>query len=233
MRSLSRPLSLLTAALAVFAAAHTARADSATLVGLQDTSPGVFSGFTLDFGTGTPETALVSDTVFTLAVDDAPAPTGTATFLSYSQNVASLNMPNPLFGQPGQPQFLPTGPISVSIVPGTSGASSYLFDGGTTPPSAVFSTTEDYLISWTGDLTLLGLGGPNGGSIVFPSTSVGTIAYQTSVSGTIHQEWSGTFTGLGFPIDYTCVVNTVFTPEPASLGLLFVAALALRRRRTA
>jgi|ERR1043166_8903468 hypothetical protein len=200
--------------LAVLALSSVTRANVVALSALQAASPD--STFTLSSGGQGLPSSFISNTTYTLQVDDGSGRTTGAQFLSYYQNVAPLTLPD------GQGGYVNTGNLTVEIEPGTSGIGSY--DALT----GAFTTSETYKITYTGDLTAIGL--QNGGFVEFPSTSTGIITFdaQDPSIGTISQHWSGTYSPLA--LDYACEVYTAF-PEPASLGLLGLALLALRRRR--
>jgi hypothetical protein len=69
----------------------------------------------------------------------------------------------------------------------------------------VFSTTEQYEISFTGDLSLLGITSP----VVLPSASTGTV--NGDGSGTIQMLWGDENVQVGALIfSYTCEVNALF-----------------------
>ena len=201
-------------AIAIAASSTAVRGNVIALNAVQAAAPQ--STFTLSFSGQPLPSSYISNTTFSLQLDDQPR-AGAAQFLSYNQNVAPLTLPD------GQGGYVSTGDITVEIEPGTSGGGSYDVSSG------LFTTTEIYKISYTGDLTSIGLG--NGGFVEFPSTSSGTISFDPILPGvgTIHQQWSGTYSPLG--LDYSCEVFTTF-PEPASLGLLGFAILAIRRKRS-
>jgi len=195
-------------------AATSAQANIISLTANQVATP--VSTFTLSFSGQPLPSSYISNTHFQMDVDGAVAPSGLARFNSYYQNVDPLTLPD------GQGGYVNTGNLTVQIVPGSSGVSSF------NPATGEFTTTETYQIDYTGDLTSIGLG--NGGSVFFPSTSTGVITFNPidPTQGTISQHWSGRYDPLG--LDYTCVVNTAF-PEPAALSLLGLAGLAIIRRR--
>jgi hypothetical protein len=196
-------------------------ASPATLLGTQDYTPGNESYFSLNFvDFGLLRQSAITSTNFALQFDSDPNPTGSASFLSYDQNVDPVFLPNPT---PGEPD-ISTGPITVEIIPGSSGVSSY------DPLTGIFSTTELYKVTYTNDLSQFGLTDPNH-EVILPSTSTGVIIYDTVDSGRIQQTWLGRFDLNGLVIDFQCAVNTVFTPEPTTASLLGLAGLALLRRR--
>lgn len=180
-------------------------------------APTPASTFQLSFAGNPLPSSFISNTSFSLTVDNEPAGTGAASFQSYYQDVAPLTIPD------GQGGFVNTGDLTIEIVPGSSGISSY--DAGT----GIFTTTETYKVSYTGDLTAIGLG--NGGFVLFDSTSIGTIAFDVNDPsiGTVVQNWQGTYLPLG--LDYACSVNATF-PEPAAISLLGLGMLAVLRRRS-
>lgn len=180
-------------------------------------APNPASTFQLSFAGNPLPSSFISNTSFALTVDNEPVGTGAASFQSYYQDVAPLTIPD------GQGGFVNTGDLTVEIVPGSSGISS--FDAGT----GIFTTTETYKISYTGDLTSIGL--ENGGFILFPSTSTGIIAFDPidPSIGTVVQNWQGTYLPLG--LDYTCSVHANF-PEPAAISLLGLGMMAVLRRRS-
>ena len=183
-----------------------------------DLRPGFESSFTFDFGNGFLETAMISNTQFTLEVDPVSLPGGSAEFKSYYQEIASINLPDPFGGT----DPIPTGNITVEILPGTGGQGSYNFATGE------FTTSEVYRVHFSGDLSAYGL---TDGFVDLPSFSTGTITLEESV-GTIQQRWEGeyTFPGSSVTIQYRCAVNTQIVPEPNALGLLLGGVCLLARR---
>lgn len=208
-----RSLRFSTVVLALAGFSSVAQANVMALNAVQAAAPD--STFTLSFAGQPLPSSFISNTQFSLQIDDQPR-AGSAQFLNYYQNVAPLTLPD------GQGGYVNTGNLTVEIEQGTSSGGSYDVATG------LFTTTETYKITYTGDLTAIGLG--NGGFVEFPSTSTGVISFNPVLPGmgTIHQQWSGTYSPLG--LDYTCEVFTTF-PEPASLGLLGLVIVALRRRR--
>lgn len=154
-------------------------------------NPAAANFFTLDFGDGTPRDAQITDTVYDLRIDEVD---GTARFVRYLQFIDPIEIPA------GPGITLSTGDITVEVVLDSSIGS---YDDG----SGAFATSEDYKISFTGDLSLIGFTSP----VVLPSTSGGTVSFDnTGTVGTIDQIWSGdTQVGM-FPLHYECRVNTTF-----------------------
>jgi hypothetical protein len=147
--------------------------------------------FTLDFGDGTPRSAQITDTYYDLQID---ATTGTARFTRYEQFIDPIEIPI------GPGVFLSTGELTVRIVPGTS-------TGNYVPGTGVFSTSEQYEISFTGDLSALGFFSP----VILPSTSTGQIVFDTPSDGRIGQTWEGDVMVGPIPLGYQCQVNTIFS----------------------
>ncbi|RIK65735.1 MAG: hypothetical protein DCC65_12065 [Planctomycetota bacterium] len=201
------------AALVVFSAAGTAQAGLVSLFATQNQD--LESSFTLDFGEfGGPRSALISQTEFQLDLNPDAAPGLSAAFASYSQSADPLALPNPFGGDD-----LSTGPLTISI------EESY---GGTYNSLTGQVTTSDlYRIEFTGDLSSLGIFSP----VLLPGTSTGLVTFNGPNSGDIALNWSGTHTIGGLSFNYVCATNTTFTPEPASLALLGLGAMMLRRRR--
>lgn len=196
-----------------FVVAAPASAEPVNLFALQAAAPD--STFTLSFSGQALPSSFISNTNFQLELDSAIAG-GTARFVNYYQNVAPLTLPD------GQGGFVNTGDLTVTVVPGSSGIGT--FDSLT----GAFTTSETYRIDYTGDLRPIGL--DDGGTVYFDSTSNGLVTFDNldPSFGSIEQHWSGYYMPLG--LDYTCQVYSVF-PEPASMTLLALGALALRRRR--
>lgn len=200
--------------------ATSAMAEPRIFIGSLDLTPGFESTFMLDFGGGFVENTMISDTNFTLQVDAEAGANGSAEFLSYFQIIDSINLPDPL----GSPDPVPTGQITVEILPGTSSGGTYNAITG------AFTTSETYRIHYTGDLSVYGL---TDGFVDLPSSSSGLITFETATSGRIMQQWEGTYTfpGTTVSLAYTCRVNTQFVPEPASwMAIAFAGLFAIRRR---
>jgi hypothetical protein len=197
----------------------TVQADPVVYQARHDSSPGYESHFTFDFGGGFTETAAITNTEFSLWIDDLVLPSGDARFLSYFQEIDSVNLPDPQGGTTP----IPTGQITVEIVGGTSGNGTY------NPSTGAFSTSEVYRIHFNGDLSAYGL---TAGYVDLPSTSQGTISFENNL-GRIQQRWEGsyTFPGSNVSVNYQCAANTVIVPEPASaIGLGVLASIwGLRR----
>lgn len=201
------------AALAVFATAGSAQAGLVSLFATQNQA--LESSFTLDFGEfGGPRSALISETEFQLDLNPEAAPGLSAAFASYNQSADPLALPNPFGGAD-----LSTGPLTISI------EESY---GGTFNALTGEVTTSDlYRIEFTGDLSSLGIFSP----VLLPGSSTGVVSFATPNTGDIALNWAGTHNIGGLTFGYVCATNTTFTPEPASLALLGIGAMLLRRRR--
>ncbi len=212
----SRTLMAVTLLAAVGGVAHAA---PQTFVATLDQSTGFESSFTFDFGGGFLQSAAISDTEFTLQVDPEGSAVGSAQFLSYAQQIESIDLPNPTGGSP-----IPTGALTVEVLQATAGVGSY--DAAT----GAFSTSETYRIHYTGDLSAYGL---VGGFVDLPSQSTGMISSDGGVER-ITQNWDGTYTfpGTNVSLAYTCQVHTQVVPEPTSWLLLSILGLAgITRRR--
>ncbi len=150
--------------------------------------------FTLDFQDGTPRNAEISATNFDLRLD---AKTGAALFVSYQQQIDSIDIPI------GGGLTIPTGEITVRVVPGSSTGT---FDA----EANTFSTQEDYEISFTEDLSAIGFVSP----VILPSSSTGTVTFDPTTGiaqiGQISQIWEGETQVGAFPLLYRCEVNTTF-----------------------
>lgn len=158
----------------------------------------------IDFGLVT--TAKIISTDFDLEVD---AQAGTARFTSYEQFVEPLMLPGPNNTQ------ISTGDLTVRIVPGSSNGT---YNGAT----GNFATSEQYEISFTGDLSAFGLASP----VTLPSSSTGTVS-DANGRRTIEMSWSGVGQ-LANPIvpgapplnfSYTCRSNNVYRVAVAALNL--------------
>lgn len=157
------------------------------------------SSFTLsfpDFG-GFSTEALITSTEFDLQVDPTA---GTAAFTYYYQHADSLVIPI------SQTEFAVTGPLRIEIEPGSSAGT---FD----PLTGEFSTTENYVIYFAGDLSVFGLESP----VVLPGNSSGVVTDDGSLSvGSVELAWlgQGVLTPDGgqtlISFDYRCDVNAEF-----------------------
>jgi hypothetical protein len=179
---------------------------SAAEVSLETRDDLARSSFTLDFGDGSPRSAVITTSEIDLRIDPD---TGAAFFAYYHQVAEPLLLPIPV-----EPFFVSTGPMIIETVPGSS-------SGTFNPADGTFSTTEDYVIYFEGDLSMLGFESP----VVFEGASAkdpGGASSQgqlTNVagdyeSGDVALNWSGTFE-LSFPsgpvpFEYRCAVNATF-----------------------
>jgi len=193
---------------AVFAgamiAAATAQAQVQVLTATED--PAKESSFTLTFTDfQLDSSANIISTDFDLEID---ADAGTARFTSYLQEIEPLTLPGPT--QEG----ISTGDLTVRIVPGSS-------SGTYNPNTGEFSTSEQYEISFTGDLSAFGITSP----VTLPSSSTGTVVNQNG-SRTIEMSWAGVGQlanplqpGTPLNFNYTCRVNTVYSVASVGLGI--------------
>lgn len=156
--------------------------------------------FTLDFGAGVGRSSgHITSTDYALEVDpDA----GTSRLVGYYQKVESLD----LFG-------VPTGEITVEIVPGSS-------TGTYNKETREFTTTELYRVFFTADLSAFGLFSP----VELPSTSIGTVDISTERGAShVNLQWAGSSDIIpGQEFSYVCEVNTAFTssiPQILDIGL--------------
>lgn len=166
-------------------AAGTARAADVALLATHDATQ--TNEFSFIFGTepGQRSTAQISDTHFELQVEPV---VGSARFVRYDQQIQPLTLPG----------GYSTGDITVHIVPGSSSGT---YDAET----GAFSTTEQYEISFTGDLSPIGLFSP----VVLPSSSNGTVT--GGDNGTIQLLWGDENVQVGpLVFSYTCEVNALF-----------------------
>lgn len=210
---LATRFSRITALGLVLCLASAARADIISLNATQN--PALESSFTFDFGAfGGPRSALISQTDFTLNLDPGAAPGQSAAFASYAQTVDSISLPNPQGGDD-----LPTGVLTISIEQSYGGT----YDQGT----GMVTTNDLYRIEFTGDLSALGIFSP----VFLPGESNGLVTFDTATTGDIALNWDGVGNISGIDFSYVCATHTTFTPEPASLALLGLAGLMIRRRR--
>lgn len=164
--------------------------------------------FTLNFGeAGGIASGNITSTDYGLEVDPV---VGTARLVEYYQEVDSIT----LFGQ------FPTGDMIIEVVEGTS-------EGTYDPETRVFTTSEDYAVHFSGDLSAFGLESP----VVLPSTSTGTLDLTTGrFSSHVDLNWNGVGQ-LNNPADpknpiefsYTCEINTNFTARAGQLIQLTLA----------
>lgn len=147
--------------------------------------------FTLDFGDGVDRVAQITDTTYDLRLNEAA---GTAQFVSYEQFIEPIEIPL-------APGFsVSTGDLTIRIV---AGSSSGTFDSAI----GVFTTSEQYEISFTGDLSALGFFSP----VILPSTSSGTVTYATPSTGAVDQTWDGEVDIGVTRLIYQCQVSTTFS----------------------
>lgn len=180
---------------AITALAPLAIADGVKL--LAQTDPDNPGSFVLEFTDfGYVASAIITSTEYELEVD---ADAGTARFLDYYQTAEALELPG----------GFDTGPLQIGIVPFSSSGT---YDSGT----GQFTTSEFYVIEFTGDLSAFGLTSP----VYLPGASGGTVTFDGSASGHIASTWDGEGT-LNNPSDpnnpldftYACQVGTEFTVE--------------------
>ncbi len=166
--------------------------------------PGVESFFSVDFGTGA-RSASIARTDLVLSVE---RPDVSASFLRYYQDVDALLIPTP-FGD------VSTGPITVEIV--STPTLGELIEAG--EGTFEFTTTDTYSVSFTEDLSALGLASP----VLLDSTTTGTVAYDGAETGTISMVWQGAGVigapGNEIPFEYECRVNTRFSTQPGDIDL--------------
>ncbi len=228
---------LAVAALAGMFAASTASATPYILSAVQDQSIGApESTFALDFaGNGGVRDSEISETTFGMEID---FDNETAKFTNYSQQIGSILLPN------STGPDVETGPITVSIIPGSEPGR--LTDNG--DGTFGFETTDTYEITFTNDLSMFGFPGQ---SVLLPSTSFGTLTVDALrddvIDGTASMVWEDDSVMLDpsttdfenpilLPFHYACDVNSVFNavlaPEPASAMLLALGAVVALRRRS-
>lgn len=194
-----RTLGIGLAAFAMLAATNWILAEPTYLIARENAeTPGFFS---LSFeGIGVPASAEISRTEIVLQLNCADQSTQ---FLDYQQDVGSLTLPG----------GFSTGAIHVSL------ASTR--DGECDEDAGEFVTDHDYAIAFAGNLSAFGLASP----VYLPGISVGTIAYDSQVTGTIEMEWEGVgalpnpfIPGEFLNFRYTCSVVSLFRiPGPGDL----------------
>jgi hypothetical protein len=225
------------AALVGMFTASTASATPYILSAVQDQSAQApASTFALDFaGNGGVRDSEISNTTFGMEID---FDNETASFTNYSQQIGSIALPN------STGDDIETGPITVSIIPGSEpGRLIDNLDGTFT-----FETTDTYEITFTNDLSMYGFPGQ---SVLLPSTSIGTLTIDSLrddvIDGTASMIWEDDSIMLDpsttdpnnpilLPFHYACNINSVFNavavPEPASAMLLGLGAVVALRRRS-
>lgn len=190
---------------------------------LAEQNPVEVSSFTLSFTDfGIDSTSAIIDTNYELRtdletadvapsgrLDDIPAEFPmSARFVNYFQNVEPLILPDPT----GQSAGISTGNLRIEVVPGTSTGT---YDAAT----GEFTTTEFYVILFDGDLSGFGLESP----VILPSTSNGTVVFDSEGVGRINMVWSGQgeLANLQDPANpirftYECATQTEF--QTSTLG---------------
>lgn len=162
------------------------------------------SFFTLEFP-GLGET--VSDIAYTEFDLEVDPDTGVARFLWYYQEAGSLDLPT------GNPDFpvIPTGALTIRIVPGSSSGS---FDDET----EVFTTSEDYAIYFENDLSVFGFDSP----ALLPGSSTGDLSVVGAAGGVLTLEWGGSGELVNpsnpaetIPFLYTCNVSADVSAAPS------------------
>lgn len=158
------------------------------------------SAFALDFGDGVPRVAAITYSELDLRIDPGA---GSARFAYYHQTAEPLVLPSPL-----PPFEVSTGELVIEIVPGSSTGS---FDA----ESGEFTTSEDYVIHFDGDLSVLGLTSP---VVLSGAASTGTLTNPGGdyASGQASLAWSGTYEleftdGTVIPLAYTCGVDAEYS----------------------
>ena len=210
MKAIGTKRSMVSASVALLglAAAASAQLQTAQPLSVVTTEdPAAPGAFTLSFGgLGLTTSSHITSTTYELRLDPFQ---GTAHFESYLQHVQPLILPG----------GFSTGDITVEIVPGSSAGT---FDA----QSRIFTTSEFYAVSFTGDLSAFGLTSP----VFLPSSSTGLVALDPEAGGMVGMDWTGAGE-LANPFDpanpltftYACAVNTVFPADaPNVVGLALV-----------
>ena len=198
-------LTLAGAAVLVLASSSGLRADVTSLDAVENAQ--VESAFTLNFAAlGIATSSKVITTRFQLDIDEDA---GTAAFVSYDQQVEPLILPGPTG------EDLSTGDITIRIVPGSS-------SGTYNRATETFTTSEEYEISFTGDLSAVGFESP----VILPSTTVGQLRGGAAGATEIQMNWTGV--GQLGPLDfnYVCEVNTVINRPPTDAVGFFIQTLS-------